>query len=65
MKPRLAAANLASHLRRPRSGGHGGATETFFRIGQLLLLLWLAVIGAKLAAGAVIRGGDALIRLLS
>jgi hypothetical protein len=60
MKPRLMPAHPAWQI-----GARGHAVETVFRIGQLVLLVWLAVAGAKFAVGALIRGAEALLGLLS
>ena len=65
MKLRLASANPAAHIRRPARGSRGQALETVLRIGQLALVLWLAVIGAKWAAGALLRAGAALFALFA
>ena len=56
MKPRLAPANLANHFHRPFSLGTAfRGYEPLLRIGQLILLVWLALAGAKLLAQAVVH----------
>jgi hypothetical protein len=57
MKHRLAPAHLANHLHLPvRFGSALRGYEPLLRIGQLVLLLWLAVSGAKLLAQALMQG---------
>jgi hypothetical protein len=56
MKRRLAPANLANHLHRPlRFGSALRGYEPLLRIGQLILLGWIAVNGAKLLAQALMH----------
>lgn len=57
MKRPLAPANLAIHLHRPfRFGSALRGHEALLRVGQLVLLLWAAVIGAKLLAQLIVQG---------
>jgi len=62
MKPRLAPANLANHFQRPFSLGTAfRGYEPLLRIGQLIVLVWLALAGAKLLAQAVVHGAGMLL----
>ena len=54
MKRRLVPDHLAMHLHRPlRFGSRMRGHELLLRIGQLILIGWLAVVGAKLIAQVV------------
>jgi len=63
--PRLSHLPHLPHLPRFDVGGHGRAVENVVRTGQLVLMIWLAVYGGKLLAGAITRGAEELIRLLA
>jgi hypothetical protein len=66
MKLRLAPAGLATQLHRPmRFGRRFRGHELLLRIIQVVLLLWLAVAGAKLIAHGVAVGSRALAGLIS
>ena len=61
MKLRLAPAHLA-HFHRPFSLGRAfRGFEPLLRIGQWILLLWLALAGAKLLAQALVQGAGMLL----
>jgi hypothetical protein len=62
MKRRLAPPNLANHFPRPlRPGSALRRYEQLLRIGQLILLFWVAIAGAKLLAQAVVHGARTLL----
>ena len=62
MKPRLAPANLANHFHRPFSLGTAfRGYEPLLRLGQLIVLVWLALAGAKLLAQTVVHGAGMLL----
>ena len=62
MKFRLAPVNPANHLHRPFSLGSAfRGYESLLRIGQLILLFWLALAGAKLLAQTVVHGAGMLL----
>ena len=62
MKFRLAPANLANHFHRPfRLGSAFRGYEPLLRIAQLILLVWLALSGAKALAQALVHGAGMLL----
>jgi hypothetical protein len=62
MKLRLAPAHLANQLQRPFSLGSAfRGYEPLLRIGQLILLFWLAVAGARVLAQALVHGAGMLL----
>jgi len=62
MKFRLAPASLAHHFHRPFSLGSAfRGYEPLLRIGQLILLFWLAMAGAKVLAQALVHGAGMLL----
>jgi type III secretory pathway component EscU len=62
MKFRLAPVNPANHLHRPFSLGSAfRGYEPLLRIGQLILLVWLALAGAKVLAQALVHGAGMLL----
>jgi hypothetical protein len=62
MKTRLAPANLANHFHRRFSLGSAFRRfEPLIRIGQLILLVWLALACAKLLAQAIVHGAGLLL----
>jgi hypothetical protein len=66
MKLRLPQLPLANHVHRPlRLGRRWRGHELPLRLVQLLVLVWLGVIGGQLIARAVTGGGGALIGMLS
>lgn len=66
MKLRLAPASLATQLHRPLRFGRGfRGHELALRVLQIVVILWLAVAGAKLIAHAVSVGGRALVGMIS
>jgi hypothetical protein len=66
MKARLAPAQLATHFHRPlRFGSVFRGWEALLRTGQLILLFWAALAGAKLLAQGVVQGAGMLVGLLS
>jgi hypothetical protein len=66
MKRRLPQLNLANHFHQPvRFGRVWRGRELPLRIVQLLILVWLGVIGGQMIAQAVTGGGRALIGMLS
>jgi len=66
MKVRLAPAHLAAHSYRPlRFGSAFRGREALLRTGQLILLFWAALAGAKLIAQGVVHGAGLLVGLLS
>jgi hypothetical protein len=57
MKRRLAPAKLANHLQRPlRMGSALRGYEPLLRIGQLILLFWVALAGSRLIAQTLVQG---------
>jgi hypothetical protein len=66
MKRQLPQHNLTVNFHRPlRLGRRWRGHELPLRIVQLLVLVWLGVIGGQLIAKAVTGGGGALIGMLS
>jgi hypothetical protein len=66
MKFRLAPAQLAMHAHRPlRFGSVFRGWEALLRTGQLILLFWAALAGAKLLAQGLVQGAAMLAGLLS
>lgn len=62
MKRLLAPANLANQFHRPfRLGSAFRGHETLLRIGQLVLLFWLAMAGSKALAQALVQGAGMLL----
>jgi hypothetical protein len=65
MKRRQAPLNLGMYLHRPlRFGRRWRGHERALRFGQAILLICLAVAGARLVADAITLGAGALGRLL-
>lgn len=65
MKPRLALVSRTLHVDAPqRVAGHRQLLESLLRTGQLVLLLWLALLGAHQIARGVVQAGTALVGLL-
>jgi hypothetical protein len=66
MKLRLPQLNVATHFHRPlRFGRVWRGRELVLRVVQLIILVWLGVVGGQLIARAVTGGGGTLIGMLS
>jgi hypothetical protein len=66
MNVRIASSHLATQIHRPmRFGRRWRGHELALRIVQIVLILWLAVAGAKLLAHGVALASQALARLAS
>lgn len=66
MNVRLASAQLATQIHRPlRFGRRWRGHELALRLIQVVLILWLAVAGAKFFAHGVALASQALARLAS